>query len=1094
MRYLFSVALVMSLGGSQSATAQTIFATVTGVVTDPSGAVVSGALVTATNLDTGVESTSSSNDAGLYSLAQLQQGGYVIVVRAAGLREFVAQALVVLARETRRLDVPLELESVTEALEVVAGTSLIDTETARISDTRTVDHLNTLPFNTRGIYQHVFLSPQVVQRSGSSTYSFAGTRSNQSQWSIDGTTMSDGVGETQIGPLGNYIESFEEAQIDIANTSAEYPTLGQVTLISRSGSNRWHGSLFDYYTSPDLRARSPFDVTRPGGVSHSPGFSISGPVVVPSLYDGRNRTFWYISGETSTSSSAVAQLTPTVPLEPWRTGDFSALGGPIRNPFTGEVYADGRIPAAWINPVSELIQRRFYPLPNTGSAASLTPRNYQEAVPLPVAYPRYLAARFDHNVGASDRVFARFTMHEVDGPVWEGALPAFGTRSQFRQNKAVSAAYTRVFASLSASNELRYGYAYNNNPLSGPLNGLEVVRYLGLQGLAPGLPDISGVFKVNFPGTPLTGLAQSDWRSPGFLNDINQLQDQLTFWRGAHTIKAGLEVRRIVWANGLAPAALFGNASFTNRFTSVPGTPGSGHPYADFLFGVPTSVSRAAPTPVIERRRLTLDLFVQDEWKITRDLNLSLGLRYDYHPVWRESRGLQAVFDVASGTIAVPDGAASEVSPLMPRGYIDVTAASSLGLPSDTLVRTDADNLAPRLGVAWRPGGGVDLVLRAGYGVAYDMTPIDPTAGQVPFTIAEPVYTNSLPSPTVVLPRVFPAAGTGGPATVQLPNAINPNLQMPVTQQWNVTAEHQRGNVGLRVSYVGTAGRGMWYTRDINAPAPDARPYVEKPRPFPNYPAINYVDNGASHTYHAMGLELERRMSNGFGFQVAYTLARDIGVDSGSPENPFDLEAERGRDENTPRQRVISFVNYELPFGNGRKWLASVPAAIDALVGGWQLSVIGVQQSGAYLTPVVAVPDPTGTRYTTGAAPIVNIRPDQIGDPALSDPTIQKWFDPLAFAPPPLGRFGTANRGSIEGPGLNVWHAGVYKSFSRQNAARLRLEIIAANVLNRPQWGNPNVDVTPGNAASATITTVGGPTAGQQAGPRRVRLGLRVDW
>jgi outer membrane receptor protein involved in Fe transport len=1092
-----ALALVGSLAVVSASRAQTIFANVTGLVTDPDGAVVVAAKVTATNDETGVTSVAFSNDKGLYTLSQLLQGRYRIVVRAPGFRDFTATDMVLLSRDIRRLDARLELAGVSETLEVVAGASVIETETARISDTRTFTQLNTLPLNSRGIYQFVFLTPQVVERAGGSSYSFAGTRGNQSQWAIDGTTMSDGVGETQIGPLANYIESFQEAKVDIASTTAEYPTFGQVTLISRSGTNRWHGSAFDYYTSPDLRARNPFDLSRPGGVSHSPGFSVSGPVWLGRLYDGRNRTFGYVSAETTTGSQSVAQLAPTVPLEPWRNGDFSSLGIPIRNPFTGEIYASGRIPPEWINPVAQRIQQRFYPLPNFGDASSLSPRNYREAIPVATPDPRYLVGRVDHNIGSSDRVFGRFTMHEVDNPGWEGSLPAFGTRTQFRQNKAVTVAYTRLFAATTAANEIRYGHAYNNNPVSGPLNGLEVTRDLGLEGLAAELPDISGVFRVSFPGTALTALGQIDWRRPGFLNDIHEVQDQLTWWRGAHTIKTGVDFRHIVWTNGRAPEALFGSASFTSRYTTVPGVPGSGHPYADFLFGVPTSVARADPPNVVERERWTLDLFVQDDWRLTPDLTLNLGFRYDYHPVWAETSGRQAVFDLASGAIAVADRGMSEVSRLMPRGYVPVVSASEVGLPVDALVRTDGNNFSPRIGVAHRPFGRADLVLRGGYGLAYDMTPIDLMAGGVPFVIAEPTYTNALPVPVVVLPRAFPAAGTGGPMTVQLPNAVNPDLQMPVTQQWTVTVEHQRGRMGFRLSYVGTIGRGMWYTRDINAPVPDERPYTAKPRAYPNFPAINYVDNGAGHAYHAFGMELERRMSNGFGFQVTYTLARDVGTDSGIPENPFDLPAELGRDENTPRHRATSFVHYDLPFGRGRRWLASTSGLVDALVGGWQLAIVGLQQTGVYLTPLVTMPDPTGTRFTTGARPIVTIRPDQIQDAALSDASIDKWYDPQAFAPPPLGRFGNAERGSVVGPGLNVWHAGVYKSFgtsSSSNAPRIRLEASATNVLNQPQWGNPNMNVTAGNAASASITTVGGPTTGQQAGPRRVRLGLRVDW
>ena len=194
--------------------------------------------------------------------------------------------------------------------------------------------------------------------------------------------MSDGVGESPIGPLANYIESFKEVKIDLANNSAEFPSLGQVTIVSKSGTNNLHGSLFDYYQSPGLRARNPFSGTRQAGVLHFPGFAAGGPVVIPGIVNGRSRTFWFASGETVNGSATSADLNPTVPIPAWRQGDFSALGIPIRNPLTGEVYQDGRIPAAALNPVSLKIQERFYPLPNTGDPTVLRANNFRQTIPV----------------------------------------------------------------------------------------------------------------------------------------------------------------------------------------------------------------------------------------------------------------------------------------------------------------------------------------------------------------------------------------------------------------------------------------------------------------------------------------------------------------------------------------------------------------------------------------------------------------------------------------------------------------------------------------------------------------------------------------
>jgi hypothetical protein len=1089
---------LFTLSALSNLSAQTTFATITGTVHDPSGAAVAGAAVTATHAENGVTWTATSNKEGVYSVVQLREGPYVVVVEASGFRRAIATDVTLVARDVRRLDITLELGALESKVDVRGGATLIETETPRIGDTRTADQLKTLPLNDRGIWAFLQVTPMMSPRAGS--YSFAGSRTNQSQFTIDGTTMSDGVTDNAIGPLANYLEPFQEIKLDLANNSAEFPTLGQVTIISKSGTNAFSGSAFDYYQSPIFRARDPFATARRAGVAHNIGLSIGGPLSVPQVYNGRGKTFWYLSGETFTGSSSSAALNPTVPLEAWRRGDFSALGIQIRNPFTGEIYSDGRIPSAAINSVARMIQDRFYPLPNTGDTSVLRTSNYNETVPRDPTKPYYATARLDHNFGASDRVYARFTMHQTTNPVWEGGLPSFGMRQQFRQNKALTLSHTKVIGS-SLVNEIRYGHVYNNNPVAGPLNGLEVVGSLGLQGLAPDLPDIPGVYKVAFPGAGLTGLSQIDFAKPGFLNRAHQIQEQLTYLRGTHTIKGGAEIKNVSFDEAFANANLFGFADFTNRYSAVPGVAGSGHAYADFLFGVPTTAARAFPPLTAFRRRWTYDFFVQDDWKVRPNLTVNLGLRYDLHPGWQERNGLMANFDVSSGRIIVPDSGMDKVSPLLPVSYVQVVSASSAGLPADTLLRTDTNNVAPRIGFAYKPFKNADTVIRGGYGIYYDATPLDPLAASVPFVINEVAFTNPLPSPVVVLPRAFPAAGGAGPASIGLPRAINPDLEMPYSHQWNATIEHQRWSTGFRLSYVSTAGRQMWYQRDFNQPVPDGRLYTEKPRPFPQYPSILYVENGAKHHYQGVTIEAERRMRNGLFVQLAYTAARDRGFTaewSQTIENAFDLDRESGRDQATPAHRFTSAVMYDLPFGENRRWANKLPKALDMAVGGWQISMVGYLQTGLYLTPTITLPDPTGTRFTSSATrPSVTLRPDQLRDAALSDPTIAQWFDPTAFGTPGLGQFGSTARGAIEGPGLNVWHVGLHKMLrfsNRAHAPALRLEITSTNFFNHPNWANPNVNVTSTNVSAARITATGGPTSWQQAGARAFRLGVRAEW
>ena len=378
-------------------------------MTDPAGASVPSATITATNVETSIQSTAKSNEAGVFTIAQLKEGKYTVRAEAAGFRSFAIESVGLVARDVRRVDITLQIGDVTTTVEVQGGATLIETDTARISDTKDSLVLNTLPTNSRSLWANLNLSPGLQGQDGSSVTRFAGSRVNENNWSIDGTTFSDGVDNTQTGPLANYIESFQEVKVDLSNNSAEFGSLGQVTVISKSGTNQLHGSLFDYYSTPWFRAKGFFDTARSTGVSHFPGGSIGGPVFIPKIYNGRNKTFFFFSYETSRGSSVQDRLTPTVAPQSWRTGDFSSLGTPILDPTTGLPFPGNKIPANRINPVSQKIQDKFFPLPNFGDQTTLHTQNYRELKVRPWDPSTYWTTRIDHKITQNDQIFGRYT-------------------------------------------------------------------------------------------------------------------------------------------------------------------------------------------------------------------------------------------------------------------------------------------------------------------------------------------------------------------------------------------------------------------------------------------------------------------------------------------------------------------------------------------------------------------------------------------------------------------------------------------------------------------------------------------------------------
>ena len=1075
-----------------SVLAQGTFATITGSVTDPSGAAVPAATIEATHLATNYVYTVQSNEAGQYTLANLREGVYTLKATAEGFQEFVVTSIELAGRDLRRVDVNLQVGEVATTVEVVGGATLIETEVARVSDVKTGEVLRSLPLSLRRMADYYQLSPQVSKPRGAWYIRFAGSRAKQGEVVVDGGSMADLFGGPSTGVTNDRTESWQELRIDMAGNSAEYAGIGQLSAVTKSGSNDLHGSAFYYYATPGLQARNPFSTQSTASLEHVPGGSVGGPVYIPKVYDGRNKTFFFASIEFERLGSPnVTLMNPTVPLAAWRKGDFSKLlpATVVKDPFGGNAPFPGNvIPSSRLNPVSMKLQDRFYPLPNYGPADTLISQNYREIKLTDKTPNPTLVLRFDHRFGDKAFVYWRLTKTDWNIDAWQGGLPTIGLAKRRRYSRGSAVAYTHTLRP-SLLSEFRWGYASDSIPSIGPIQGKQLVSELGLTGLAPGLPDVSGLFNFNFTGLGLSGVSGGDYCNPCSHRYKHSFDEHLTWFRGRHSMKFGFRVAYGRWEDNREEAGLFGNHTFSNRFT--------GYPYGDFLLGIPTTARRQFPTVTQDATGMDYAGFYTDEYKLRSDLTLTYGVRYEYKAGFTAKDGLQAIFDIGSGKIVVPDGALGRVNPLMPTGYVDVIEASTAGLPSKKLIRGDTNNFAPRIGLAWRPSGSTDTVFRAGYGIYYDIAARNASWSGVPFKITEPAFTNPAGSPTVILPLVFPSTGVGGPSTVGLPGAINPDIKIPYSMQYTATVEHQRWDTGFRATYTGTNTRqGVW-GYDINSPVPDSRPYIEKPRMFPKYPAINYMTNGAGHQYHALTLEAERRMKDGLHFQTYFTWARDIGdlEDGEIAENAYDRRRERAVWADIPTYRFNANVLYEFPIGKGKKLLSNVGSVADAFVGGWRLNNIYVYDSGFFLTPLWSGPDPTGTRYTTSkTAPNVTIRPDALFDPNLDNPTTTQWFNPAAFAAPQKGSFGTAAKGLIKGPASNVLHTSMSKFFDIKERARLRLEFLATNILNHPNYRDPGLNISQAAQVGVISNVVNRNTKLDMAIPRVVQLIVRLEW
>jgi hypothetical protein len=382
------------------------------------------------------------------------------------------------------------------------------------------------------------------------------------------------------------------------------------------------------------------------------------------------------------------------------------------------------------------------------------------------------------------------------------------------------------------------------------------------------------------------------------------------------------------------------------------------------------------------------------------------------------------------------------------------------------------------------------------------------SGGTVPFVVDEPAYTNPTTNPQVIFPRVFPESGTGGPSTVSLPAALNPDYRTPYSFQYNFTIEHEQWNTGFRLSYIGTAMRKGPYQYNYNAPEANDQPFIDKPRPFNTLPEVWYITNGAGHQYNGFTVEALRRFSKGLYFQASWTWARDrydldynwdFGTYQFISEDPRDRKREVAPAQEIPTHRFTTNCIYELPFGKGRQFFSNVSRPVDLLVGGWEISAIYTAQSGMFLTPFWTGPDPVGIAYTESSTPAdVTIRPDLLKNPNLSGShsVDNPWWDLNAFAPPQTGKFGTAAKGTLIGPGVNVWAAGFAKVFRFSEQVRLRVEMTANNFFNHPNWANPSTDITD-TAGFGMVPYDGGTTSGSvgdRASARAFRLGVRLQF
>ena len=1106
---LCAAVAVIALTAAPAGFAQSTFGSIVGTVQDSSGAALPGVAIKIRNLADNTTRATLTDNSGDYQILNLRPGSYEIVGSRESFEMATVSNITLEARQQLRADLKLDIAGVKEAVNVEGTAAPINTESAVLGDTKNFNQVVQLPMNYRGGSDsplNALVAVPGVQQDSSGNLSIGGGTPAQIQFSVDGTST---VNVRQNGALANMNPSSElisEFKVTQFNNNAEFSQLADVTIITKSGANQFHGSAFEYLQNSALDATTYGFGTKAHKAYNTFGGSVSGPVDIPGFYKGKDRTFFFTDYEGNRRRFTTPEVL-SVPTADMRAGILTNLpGGAVIDPNTGSPFPGNVIPANRLNPVAQSLFRNFLPLPNAGNGID-TIGNYRVQAPTPANIDGY-DVRIDQNLSVKQQLYGRWSWKNVDTTAVNGLLPS-EQHAETNRNLVLTHSYA-IRSNL--LNEVRFGLTYYAIQVNFPISGANAVQKLGLAGLDLGdVPNVNAFPTFDFSDS--TGFTPMGRDKTGITRSQTlQFTDNLSWIRGAHTVKFGVDFRRVRYTD----LESFGGSDDFGAFTFNAGT-FSGNAFADLVLGLPSKSYIAQSGADTRLHAYQTGVYAQDEWHAAKNLTVSFGLRWQALPPFVSENANLGAFDPSNGGFIIPDNGSARlgmlqtinacpgVNPALPCAPLE--KAGQLGL-GNGLREFYKKNFQPRISVAYRPFGDNKTVVRAGFGI-FTMTSL----GQLSFNTTNinvgivRTTANVLPSGQAAFqfPNVTAAltpaqaAGTG-----DFYQNVDLHYRDPQSAQWNVTVERQLSQeLTLRVSYVGMNSYRLGQTVDLNQLAPSATPVDYSARPYPNWGRILSSENLGFSNYQGLQTEINKTMGHGLLFQANHTWAHNIGNAGGdaptvfSPEviygtpvaNRFDLAANRGNVVGTRRHRVLVSAIYQLPVGKNRAFLGKMNPVGDAILGGWEVSTVTLWQTGPYLTPV------TSPAFDNANLNLVYrgafLRPDCIGNPNLSNPTVNEYFDISAFNPVPgAGRIGNCGVGTLRGPGTVTVAGGLSKTFSIRDKARMRFEATFTNLLNHPNFAPPAMDVS----APATFGQITSVQSAENSGNRTGQLALRIDF
>lgn len=1058
------------------------------------------------NLATGTPSTVTSNDSGFYALRALPIGRYTLTVEKAGFKKLVRTNMTLTTGQSLELNLTLEVGAVTESISVVATASSIETRSSDVSQLVEAKTIEDMPIGDRRSMNIIGLTGAAVfvnyDAGGKPNFSLAGGRTQSQNFFIDGGTAQNmrlGIGQVDLDPP---VETVAEVKVLSNSYSAEYggSAGGVVIATTKSGTNQLQGTLFEYFRNEKLDAANFFAPIADGRKVRAPlrynvfGGTVGGPIRIPKLYNGKDRTFFFFAYEGSRRNEGVVR-TMTVPTIAQREGNFSANSNPIFDPATTALvngqnrraqFPGNIIPRSRLDAAAQKIAT-YFPLPNRPPDNATGVNNFRANYVTQFPRDNY-TAKVDHNLTQNDKLTFRYLYNSDDRfNTTVFPLDAADTLTDPQRHQHYTYLSYNKILTPSILNELRYTYGNRINWERSKGLGQDWGKTIGLNNLP------AGAFPtLNTAGYTAMGAGNQERRQ--FPIQQHQIIDNFSWVKGRHNLKFGFEYRKSMNYEINRPSAS-GSFNFVPFSTGQPGTAASGNGFASMLLGLMTNYT-VRETEVLNRSSTYWAWFVQDDWKLSRDLTLNLGLRWELDTPIVDSNNRMNGFAI------------DQINPVSGTPGV-VRFMGQDGWPTSPY-RTDLNNFGPRIGLAYKVFGKDTTVLRAGYGT-YFAHPFDagaPSSASLgfeksinlvspdqgithPFVLSQGPGSSALASP--VLNDSFGSVRVGAAPNTAV-TFYEFGRSTGYSHQFNMGLQHVvRGGILLEATYLGNISHKLASTNislnQIPLEQAAAGQNIQRFRPFPQFSGVTAVlPSLGDSSYHALSTRFEKRFSGGLNFLGTYTWSKflnntsegggQVGADGGPYSDFYNRRLDYGYSGNDVPHRMTFASVYELPFGAGRRFLNG-NSPVRWVLGDWNLGINALLQAGAPFTVTTLVD--TRNNFSAGA-----LRADLVGDPTL--PTDQRnpsrWFNTAAFAQPAAFRNGTGGVGIVRADGKINFDVSLLKNFPIGERRKIQLRGEFFNLTNQANFGNPG-------------TALGAPGFGviNSADPgRRVQLGARMVW